>query len=145
MTPNELVQKVKNLPPVSHAALKLVSLIDQSEVDNNEIVQVLKYDDVLTAKLLRACNSSYFGLEEAVSSVDQAVFILGHQQILHIVLTLAFGSTMTISTPAHLLKVNELWQHSLVSATASEVLLDNVHSLNEEKSVAFTASLLHDI
>src|SRR5581483_5506289 len=75
----------------------------------------------------------------------QAVFILGHQQILHIVLTLAFGSTMTISTPAHLLKVNELWQHSLVSATASEVLLDNVHSLNEEKSVAFTASLLHDI
>ena len=63
----------------------------------DEVVQVLKCDNVLTAKLLRACNSPYFGLEEPVSSVDQAVFLLGHQQILHIVLTLAFGSAMVVS------------------------------------------------
>ena len=57
MTARELVTRAKNLPPVSYAALKLVSLLDQSSVSNEEVVQVLKCDNVLTAKLLRACNS----------------------------------------------------------------------------------------
>lgn len=145
MSANALVQKVKNLPPVSHTALKLVNLLDQPSVSNDEIVSALKYDNILTAKLLRACNSPYFGLEEAVASVDQAVFILGHQQILHIVLTLAFGSVMTIPSPAYMVEVNELWRHSLISAAATEVVLNEISELNADVNVAFTASLLHDI
>ena len=79
ITAQELVAKVKNLPPVPHAALKLVSLLDQPAVSNTEIVQALRCDNVLTAKLLRACNSPYFGLDDPVSSVDQAVLMLGQR------------------------------------------------------------------
>lgn len=145
MTAQELVAKAKNLPPVSYAALKLVSLLDQPEVSNDEVVQVLKCDNVLTARLLRACNSPYFGLEEPVYSVDQAVFLLGHQQILHIVLTLAFGSAMVVPLPGYAMEANELWRHSLITATAAEAIAINMDELNVEPSVAFTIGLLHDI
>ena len=145
MTPIALVQKVKNFPPVSQAALKMISLLDRASVDNDDIVQVLKYDNVLTAKLLKACNAPSFGLQEPVSSVDQAVLILGHQQIHHVVMTLAFGSVMTVASRAYTMEVNELWEHSLVSATAAEIVLENVPQLDANASVAFTASLLHDI
>jgi putative nucleotidyltransferase with HDIG domain len=140
-----LVQKVKNLPPVSQAALKLISLLDKSSGDNSEIVQVLKYDNVLTAKLLQACNSSSFSLEESVSSVDQAVLILGYQQILHIVMTLAFRGVMAVSSVSYTMEMSELWQHSLVSAIAAETVLKQVPELDSKANVAFTASLLHDI
>jgi len=73
MNANDLIAKVKNLAPVSHAALNLVGLLDQPAISNEDIVHVLKFDNVLTAKLLRACNSPFFGLEEPVSSVEQAV------------------------------------------------------------------------
>ena len=145
MTAHDLVAKVKNLPPVSQAALKLVNLLDQPAVSNSEVVNVLKYDNVLTAKLLRACNSPYFGLTESISSVDQAVLILGHQQILHIVLTLAFGSAMVVPLPGYGGETKELWRHSLISATAAEVVVNDLPGLNMEMSVAFTAGLLHDI
>jgi putative nucleotidyltransferase with HDIG domain len=145
MTAIALVQKVKNFPPVSQAALKMISLLDNAVVDNEDIVQMLKYDNVLTAKLLKACNAPSFGQQEPVASVDQAVFILGHQQIHHIVMTLAFGSVMTVSSLAYTMEVNELWEHSVVSATASEIALDHVPQLKANPSVAFTASLLHDI
>lgn len=145
MTANELINKVKNLPPVSHAALKLVTLLEQPAISNDEIVQVLKYDNVLTAKLLRACNSPYFGLEEPVSSVDQAVLILGHQQILHIVLTIAFGSAMVVPLPGYAVESNELWRHSLITASAGEVVANEFFDLNVEPPVAFTVGLLHDI
>jgi putative nucleotidyltransferase with HDIG domain len=145
MTAHELVAKAKNLPPVSYAALKLVNLLDQPAVSNDEVVQVLKCDNVLTAKLLRACNSPYFGLEEPVSSVDQAVFLLGHQQILHIVLTLAFGSAMVVPLPGYAVEANELWRHSLITATAAETVVAEIPDLNVEPAVAFTVGLLHDI
>jgi putative nucleotidyltransferase with HDIG domain len=145
MTAKELVAQVKNLPPVSHAALKLVNLLEQPTVGNDEVVQVLKYDNVLTAKLLRACNSPYFGLEAPVLSVDQAVFLLGYQQILHIVLTLAFGSAMVIPLPGYAVEANELWRHSLIAAAAAETVAVEIPSLNIEPSVAFTIGLLHDI
>jgi putative nucleotidyltransferase with HDIG domain len=145
ITAQELVAKVKNLPPVPHAALKLVSLLDQPAVSNTEIVQALRCDNVLTAKLLRACNSPYFGLAEPVASVDQAVFILGHQQILHIVLTIAFGSAMVVPLPAYAVEASELWRHSLVTATAGEMIANEFTDLNVEPPVAFTVGLLHDI
>ncbi len=141
MTANELVFKVKNLVPVSPAALNLVGLLNQPGVSNDDVVSVLKFDNVLTAKLLRACNSPFFGLIEPVSSVEQAVFILGHQQILHIALSIAFSSIMNSPVP----ESKELWQHSLVTALAAETISKDHSQLNADPSVAFTAGLLHDI
>jgi putative nucleotidyltransferase with HDIG domain len=145
MTAQEIINKVKNLPPISQAALKLVNLLEQASISNDEIVQVIKCDNVLTAKLLRACNSPYFGLDEPVSSVDQAVLMLGHQQILHIVLTLAFGSAMVVPLPGYAVEANELWRHSLITATAAEIVAAEAFDMNVETPVAFTVGLLHDI
>ena len=145
MTAPEIINKVKNLPPVSQAALKLVNLLEQAAISNDEIVHVIKCDNVLTAKLLRACNSPYFGLDEPVASVDQSVLMLGHQQILHIVLTLAFGGAMVVPMPGYAVEANELWRHSLITATAAEMVAAEAYDLNVETPVAFTVGLLHDI
>jgi putative nucleotidyltransferase with HDIG domain len=145
MTAPEIINKIKNLPPISQAALRLVNLLEQAAISNDEIVRVIKCDNVLTAKLLRACNSPYFGLDEPVSSVDQSVLMLGHQQILHIILTLAFGSAMVVPLPGYAVEANELWRHSLITATASEIVAAEAYDLNVEAPVAFTVGLLHDI
>jgi putative nucleotidyltransferase with HDIG domain len=145
MTPTDIISKVKHLPPVSQAALKLVSLLEQDEISNEDIERVIKCDNVLTAKLLRACNSPYFGLAEPVSTVDQAVLILGHQQILHIVLTLAFGTTMNVTHPAYAAEAAALWQHSLATASAAEIVASETFDAKFEGTIAFTVGLLHDI
>ena len=145
MTAQELVSKVKNLPPVPNAALRLIGLLDKTDTSNEDVVQAIRCDNVLTAKLLRACNSPYFGFSDPVASVDQAVLVLGHQQILHIVLTLAFGSAMAVPLPGYAVESNELWQHSLTTAMAAEVVVNSGLEINAETPVAFTAGLLHDI
>jgi putative nucleotidyltransferase with HDIG domain len=145
MTPNEVIAKVQNLPAVSHAAIKLVSLLDQAVVSNDDVVTVLKHDNVLTAKLLRACNSPLYGFEEKISSVEQAVLILGHQQILQMVLSLAFGGAMSATLPGYAIEAKELWSHSLTTAVAAEHLAKAEIPFEVDSSVAFTAGLLHDI
>lgn len=145
MKAQEVVAKVRNLPPVSQAALRLVTLLEQPAISNEEIVEVLKCDNVLTAKLLRACNSPFFGLEEPVASVDQAVFLLGHQQILHIVLSLAFGGAMSVVLPQHAVEAEDLWRHSVTTAQAAESILEEGLQVEVDPPVAFTVGLLHDL
>lgn len=145
MNAQEYVAKVRNLPPVSETALKLANLLHEPAISNDDVVQLLKRDNVLTAKMLRACNSSYFGLDEPVYSVDQAVLILGHQQTLHIVLTLAFGGALVVPMPAYAADTTELWSHSIASAGAAEIIAQEETGVETDVTIAFTVGLLHDI
>lgn len=144
MTAHEMVAKVRSLPPVSHAALRLVSLLDRPDASNNEVVEVLKNDSVLTAKLLRACNSPAVGLAEKVTSVDQAVLILGYNQILQMVTALAFGGAMSVQLPGYAIEAEELWRHSLIAASSAELLVKSGVGIGEP-AAAFTVGMLHDI
>jgi putative nucleotidyltransferase with HDIG domain len=145
MTANQLAAKVQHLAPASHSAFKLITLLGRSAINNDEIVRVLKYDTSLTAKLLRTCNSVFFGFDEPVASVEQAVLVLGHKQILRILFAIAFNSTMTVPLPGYAADANELWHHSLVTAFNCEHLAQTDLMDGVEPSVAFTAGLLHDI
>lgn len=145
MTASQMVAKARHLPPVSQAALRLVNLLGKAEVANEQVVQVLKCDNVLTAKLLRACNSPALGLSEPIASLDQAVLLLGHSQILHMVLNLTFSSTMAVALPGYAVQANELWNHSLITATAAELVAKQMPRWEADGSVAFTVGLLHDI
>lgn len=144
MTASQLIAKVRNLPSISQAALALVSLLEGGDSSNEDVVQVLKRDSVLTAKLLRACNSPYLALDAPVDSVDQAVLILGHGQILHMVLTLAFGGAMSVTLPAYALDMTDLVRHSFTTATAAEKAVNNGLLTDIDAPLAFTVGLLHD-
>ena len=141
----DLIAKVKTLTPVSQAALNLVNLLDRPDINNEDIVCVLKFDNVLTAKLLRACNSPIFAFEEPISSVDQAVLILGHQQILRLALSISFSSTLSVPLPGYATHARELWRHSLTTALAADNIAKTNSAIESHPSIAFTAGLLHDI
>jgi len=140
-----MLAKVRNLPPLSAAALELASLLTQPEINNEEIVRVLKHDSVLTARLLRTCNSPTLGLSCPIASVDQAVLLLGHRQIFQMVMAISVRSPMTIPLPGYNLGADDLWRHSLLAATAAEAAVMDGLDFGIDSSVAFTIGLLHDI
>ena len=143
MTASDLIRTMKDLPPASPAALKLSGLLNRPTQHNDDIVEALRCDSVLTAKLLRVCNSSYFALREPAGSVAQAVLLLGHQEIVRIVLTLGFGGSLNRPLPGYAVADKEMWRHALTTALAAERVSECAGSF--EPAVAFTAGLLHDI
>jgi putative nucleotidyltransferase with HDIG domain len=145
MTANEIVAHLKSLAPVSPAGLKLINLLDQNNQENSEIIEILKYDSVLTAKVLRLCNSPYYGFNESIASIDQAVLMLGYEKIARIILPLCFGGAMGTPLEAYAFAATDLWRHSFVTALAAETLAQDGLIANMEPSAAFTAGLLHDI
>jgi putative nucleotidyltransferase with HDIG domain len=140
-----MLAKVRDLPPVSVAGLKLAGLLNQPEIGNDDVVRVVKADTVLTAKLLRVCNSPAIAPEEPISSIDHAVLMLGHRQIFEMVTALAFRGLLSIPVTAYALEAEGLWRHSLLAATAAEMVVAEGASLTMDRATAYTLGLLHDI
>ena len=145
MNAKEAIATVKHLPPISPAGMRLVHLLNRDAADNDEIVFGLKTDVALTAKLLGLCNSSCFAFDEPISSVDQALLMLGHQNTLRLVLALSFGDAMEMPLPGYAVAANELWRHSLIAASAAEIVVTSGLNLPVNPQLAFTTGLLHDI
>jgi HD-like signal output (HDOD) protein len=54
MTADEIIARVKDLPVVSETARKLTLQLNQPDLHRDEIVETLRCDNILTAKLLRS-------------------------------------------------------------------------------------------
>ena len=145
MTASEIVAKARSLPQISGLALRLTEILGRPDDAMDEAVDLLKCDAVLTARLMRLCNSPAMGLQGRITSVDHAVMLLGQQGVLSLITSLAFGSAMSVALPAYSLKAKELWRHALFAASAAEAAAAKGIGLEVNASLAFTAGLLHDI
>jgi putative nucleotidyltransferase with HDIG domain len=145
MTAEEIVAQAKDLPVVSETARKLTIQLNQPDLHRDELVKTLRCDNVLTAKLLRACNSAECGAREPVISLDQALLILGDDTIFRMVCAIGFGDSLGMSTPGYAAEANGLWNHSLSTGVGAEYLAGVENYGDGPASAAFTAGLLHDI
>jgi putative nucleotidyltransferase with HDIG domain len=145
MTPDEIIGRVKDLPVVSETARKLAIQLNQPDLHRDDLVETLRCDNVLTAKLLRVCNSADYGLSEPVVSIDQALLLLGDNVIFRMVCAVGFGGSLGAAAPGYDTEANGLWTHSLSTGVGAEYLADVESYGNFPPSTAFTAGLLHDI
>jgi len=73
----ERLQKTDRLPSAPGIALEIVRLSQAEEVELPNIVEVLKLDPALVTKLVRTANSVMFGIPRRVTSVREAVIVMG--------------------------------------------------------------------
>ena len=139
-----ILDSIDKLPPFPEVGRRVLELARDDGAAFKEIIDVIKYDEAITANCLKLCNSSYFGLRVKVFSIDQAVVKLGLQNILMIALANSKElSDYAKAQEGYGFSAGELWRHSVVSAILSQLLVKQI-SLRED-SVLFTAALLHDV
>lgn len=78
-----------SLPSVAAIALQVVHAAGRRNCTPSEIVDLISQDPALSAKLLKAVNSCVYGLANPVTSIVEAVHILGLNPLRSLVLGLA--------------------------------------------------------
>ncbi len=130
------------LPTLPAAALQIIDLGEQPEVDLDEVVRVIGLDPALAAKLLKIANSPIYGTRQRVRTLRQALMLMG----LNAGLTLA----LSFSLAGHLrgsgvggMDHSRYWRRSLLAAVASRILGETVGVPTGEE--LFLAGLLQDL
>ena len=137
----EVVRQLQHLPAMSAVMIELLDCVDQENIDIGTLALKVSHDQALTAKTLRFANSSFFGNQSKVTTIQQAISLLGIQSVRHLVTATALsghfpqGDCLGFDADA-------FWRHSIATAVCCKVLAMHLH-LNQD--YAFTAGLLHDI
>jgi HD-like signal output (HDOD) protein len=138
-----LIKRVGDLPPLPQVAQKALSLIRNPKSNMSDLAEVLIMDQGLTSTILKWVNSSFYGLEQPASTVQQAVVYLGQDTIQSLVLAASVSTYLYKPIPGYALDRGDLWKHSIgVAAGAQLVARKFGHSFSEE---AYHAGLMCDI
>ena len=135
--------EIEALPGMPTTAAKLLPLLENSDSSAAEIESILKYDPGLTANILKLTNSAYFGIPTRISSVRQAIVLLGWKRLLQVVMTICMSPLMNKTIPGYDLPRGALWQHSVAVSVAAEILVKALKIPDADE--VFTAALLHDV
>ena len=140
---NHVMAQVKAFPGMPATSAKLLKMLKDSETSAVQIEEILRYDPGLTANILKLTNSAYFGIPSKVSSVKQAVVLLGWKRLLQLVMTMCMSTVMKKPVPGYDLSQGELWRHSVAVSVAAELVVKALKIPGADE--VFTAALLHDV
>lgn len=131
-----LIRDIKSLPTLPGIIVKLGSLAENDRVSSQELAHVVSADQVLSAKVLRLVNSSFYGFPGRVSTVSNALILLGVNVVKSLAITSSIFEIMEKN-------VVGLWEHSMGVAVAASTLSKALKLPDAEETA--TAALLHDI
>ncbi len=131
-----IIRDTKTLPTLPGIIAKLGSLADNDKVSAQEMAKVVSADQVLSAKVLRLVNSAFYGFPGRVSTVSNALILLGVNVVKSLAITSSIFDIMEKN-------VVGLWEHSMGVAVAANTIARTL-KLPDPEEIS-TAALLHDI
>lgn len=141
----EILDRLKNadaLPTLPAIAAHIFKIASDSASSAQDITQVIVNDPPLTSKLLKMVNSAFYGFPQKISTVKQAVVILGTEEIIDLSFGLAAAKAFEVDPVEGLGDPKHLWRHSIGTGFIAQ---DLCKGLNKFQNLgAFTAGLLHD-
>ena len=140
---DRLLKESERIEPVPQVIHQLMTLADDPEAPVSEITELILYEPVITANLLKLANSAAFGLKKHVDSVFDAVVKLGLKRVVEIVLLSSVTPSLHSSCPGYGLEDGQFWKQSVSCALMAGTITDTVDA--SLRNSVFTAALLKDI
>lgn len=138
-TLDEMVNEVADLRPLSTVATRVLQITEDERFSAHELAQVVATDQALSAKILRLSNSAYYGFPRRISTVRDAVVLLGFRAVRSTTLVSCVIDTMSGTTT---LNYRDFWHFSVTVGMLSEMLARATRARQDE---AFTAGVMHNV
>lgn len=131
--------KINNLPMLPKVVQEVTQLLNSSDVDMRALADTINHDQVLAARVLRMSNSAYFGCSRSIKTIEDAVGLIGLQNLKTLVIASGVTSTFT-AVPG--LDLHRFWQHSFITASIARAL---AKSLKLDAETAYIGGLMHSV
>lgn len=140
---DRIVAQIDSLPRLPMTTMRLMQVLSNPDSSVRDVVEVIRFDPVVTTELLKLCNSAAIGLQQKVESVIDAARLLGTNRVFQLVMAAHTRTMLGNPQEGYGMPTGALWKHSVAVALAAERLARK--GAIDRVSQAFTAGLLHDI
>lgn len=142
-TISNLKENIKNIPSLPEIITKSIELMQDKNTSAVTLSKIISNDVGLTARVLKLVNSAYYGFPKQISTIQQAITILGFTTIKGIILSASIYKMFSSEGAGSEFNYKQFWKHSLLVAFASKLI--GKYSKDLVSSDIFSAAFLHDI
>jgi putative nucleotidyltransferase with HDIG domain len=141
ITLEQAVANLRDLPSLPLVVIELIRTFENADIGVVELAAKISRDQALAAKTLRLANSSFYGLQSRVRTIEQAIAVLGFDSMRSLV-TAAGIIDKFAGTVGGQFDFIAFWRHAIGTAVCAKNLA-RLARCNQE--FAFVSGLLHDI
>ncbi len=139
----DIILEMRSLEPFPQVASAVLQLAGRSGVQPSEVIEVVQTDPGITGKVLKLCNSAYYGFQREVGSLREAGNMLGVDTLVNLVLTSSANKYFRDYGGAPQKVREALWTRSITQALASRLIATQQGYENPDR--AYTAGLMQNI
>ncbi len=134
-----LIAMEKDLPTLPQVALQVMQLVEDPDTSARDLERLISRDQAITSRVLRLANSAFYAVSGTVSTLLNAIMILGFRNVHVMVVWAAQESLHRQNNPQESL----MWDHSLAVSVAARIVAGECGYPKLEE--ATTGALIHDI
>lgn len=136
------IKNFENIPTLKSIRAKILKIINvQEDVPITKLSNIVKSDMSIAARILRIVNSPFYGFANKITSIENALVLLGFNTVKSILISLYVYENAEFENT-----LKGLFGHSLFSAIVAMNLSKKISAtIKTNKDDIFSASLLHDI
>ncbi len=138
MSPEELATAIdlEKLPSGPRVLSQLIAAVRQPQVQLADVAELFRADPALTARVVAACNSSFYTRGERTTDIRGAVLRLGLNEVSRIVQIVLLTDFRKYPTHLYTGAADHFWERSLHTAFV-------IDELSGRDPSAYTAGIMH--
>lgn len=136
-----VIKSTSTLLTLPDICLQLKKNIDDPDYSLTDLTKLIAKDPALTARLLKVVNSSLYSFARKISSVSQAISLIGTTQLYNLALATSAASIIRTAGGSYV-ELKTIWKHSIYSALLAQII--GPQSVKNRESL-FVAGLLCNI
>jgi putative nucleotidyltransferase with HDIG domain len=139
-----MVGRLRSMPSLPNLYNELTSALASPDTSLSQLERIIEKDLGMATKILQLANSAYVAARSQVSSVKQAVALIGTDAIRTLAISVHVFSQFE-GSPAVKEHLPSLWEHSAAVASLARQIAAAENQPGPIREQSFTAGLLHDI
>ena len=139
----EKVERTINfLPPMPTVMMELIQALN-TDSDLRTLAKIISRDPLMAMNVLKIANSAFYGLPSKVTTIEQAVRMLGTNEITS--LCISCGASQTLKPPkgVQTMDMKMFWRHSVATGVIGKILCNKLNMGRWDS--LYLAGLVHDV
>ncbi len=137
------LQNIDDIPTLPVIVLKILKALESESSSAENVGKIITNDQSISTRVLRLANSAFYGFSKRISTISNAIVILGFDTVRQLALATSFFDTLSKISGGTTINKQDFWVHAIATAKGAHLLGEKLAP--ESSSPLFTAGLLHDV
>ncbi len=137
------IEKITDLPTLPVVAMKIMELSSDADSSIVDISEVILEDPSIATKTLGIVNSAFYSIQREITSLTDAIVILGLGRVREVVTSVSVFSAFPEVSGKDEFDRSKFWEHSIGCGMVARMIADRLGYKMEGRE--YVAGLLHDM